>query len=522
MKSIVYPSVSLVSLLLLGNHLPTFAQEVKVPNVIYIFPDQFRNHAMGFWSESDFKEYVNFKADPVYTPHLNKLARESIVLTSAMSNCPLSSPHRGMLLTGMFPENSGVPLNCNSNRPISSLPDEAICVSDLFSQAGYNCAYIGKLHLNYPTPNDPDRPGHYVEDKLPAWDAYTPPAKRHGFDYWYSYGTFDVHKQPHYWDTEGVKHEVNEWSPEHETQKVLSYLRNEKRVRDESKPFFMMVSFNPPHNPYASTDDCMEIDYNLYKERSVEELLVRPNVDLTLEKARLAPYYFASITGIDRAVGRILHELEQLGLVENTVLVFSSDHGETMCSQGTNDPKNSPYIESLNVPFLLRYPAKIAPGIDTELLLSSPDIMPTLLGICGLENQIPTTVEGRNYASRFMDVSCSTPLREGALYLRNTDGVKDADGKVISYFPIARGIKTHQHTLALTLDKQTKQLKELLLFDDVRDPYQQNPLLYEEHPELVHSLLQKMVPLLKEANDPWYKEQLLKELIPYSDKLINP
>lgn len=130
----------------------------STPNVIYVFPDQMRNHAMGFWREARFRDAVNFEGDPVHTPNLDRFAKESVVLTSAMSNCPLSSPHRGILLTGMYPEHSGVPLNCNANRPISSLRKDATCISDVFSQAGYNCAYIGKLHVDCPTPNDRNVP----------------------------------------------------------------------------------------------------------------------------------------------------------------------------------------------------------------------------------------------------------------------------------------------------------------------------------------------------------------------------
>ncbi len=89
-----------------------------------------------------------------------------MVLTSAQSNCPLSSPHRGMLLTGMYPNRSGVPLNCNSTRPISSLRDDAECIGDVFSKAGYDCAYFGKLHADFPTPNDPENPGQYVETSV--------------------------------------------------------------------------------------------------------------------------------------------------------------------------------------------------------------------------------------------------------------------------------------------------------------------------------------------------------------------
>ena len=83
----------------------------------------------------------------------------------------------------MYPNKSGIPLNCNSDRPISSLREDVDCVSDVFSNAGYDCAYFGKLHADFPTPNDPQRPGKYVEDRVPAWDAYTPKDRRHGFNY---------------------------------------------------------------------------------------------------------------------------------------------------------------------------------------------------------------------------------------------------------------------------------------------------------------------------------------------------
>ena len=204
-----------------GCKAPQAEQSVQ-PNVIYVFPDQYRNQAMEFWGQEGFREKVNFRNDPVHTPRLNDFARESVVLTSAMSNCPLSSPHRGSLLTGMYPNKSGIPLNCNSSRPISSLREDAVCVSDVFCNAGYDCAYFGKLHAEFPTPNDPERPGQYVEDRVPAWDAYTPKERRHGFNYWYSYGTFDEHKNPHYWDTEGRRHDPREWSPLHESGKVVS------------------------------------------------------------------------------------------------------------------------------------------------------------------------------------------------------------------------------------------------------------------------------------------------------------
>ena len=137
------------------------------PNVVYVFPDQFRNCALGIWQDSAFASHVRFRGDPTVTPRLNAFARESLVLTQAMSNFPLSSPHRGSLLTGMYPNKSGVPENCNSNRPFSYIRESTPVISDVFAAAGYDCGYIGKLHADRPEKNNPQQPGTYVETQRP-------------------------------------------------------------------------------------------------------------------------------------------------------------------------------------------------------------------------------------------------------------------------------------------------------------------------------------------------------------------
>lgn len=473
-------------------------QAADRPNIVYVFPDQLRNHALEFWNDDDFSKYVRFKADPVHTPVLARFARESVVLSSAHSNCPLSSPHRGMMLTGMYPDGSGVPLNCNATRPISNLRQDAVAISDVFSAQGYDCAYIGKLHVDYPTRNNPQQPGTYVSDRNPEWDAYTPKERRHGFNFWYSYGTFDEHKRPHYWDTVGNRHEIREWSPKHEADVAIDYLKNK---RDKSKPFFMVVSMNPPHSPYYSLDDVEEQDYNLYKDIPLNELLIRPNVKASLaKKQKSAPYYFASVTGVDREFGRILEALNEQGLDENTIVVFTSDHGETMASH-LEDPKNSPYAESFNVPFLIRYPGRLKPHVN-PVLLSTPDIMPTLLSLSGLQSHIPASVQGNDLTVSLVKGKPVKDSPKGVLYIRNVDGEKDAEGKVQSYFPVARGLKTDRYTLAITLTRSLE-IKEVLLFDDVKDPYQLNSIADKK---LIRKLAGQMEPLLKKADDPWVKE----------------
>lgn len=482
------------------------------PNIIYVFPDQFRNDACGFWRQEGFQEYRKMKGDPTITPNLDKFARESLVLSSAQSNCPVSSPHRAMLMTGMYSaEKNGVPVNCNSQAPKSSLNPNAITIGDVFSQNGYDCAYIGKYHLDAPTRNDPQRPGKYVMDVKVVWDAYTPQELRHGFNYWFSYGTFDTHKNPHYWDNNGKKHEPHEYSPIFEAKKAIEYMKNVGNVRDTDKPFLMMISMNPPHSPYNSLRDCMEEDYNLYKDIPLDSLL-RPNVtNRNMSKIKSTPYYFANVTGVDRAFGMILDALKELGLDKNTIVVFTSDHGETMCSHEVSDAKNLPYSEAMNVPFILRYPKKIKHRVD-PMLLSTPDIMPTLLGLSGLEDKIPAEIQGKNYSKLFFNPNAKLSRPKGALYIKQGSGRIKFDGETLNYFPIARGIKTDKYTLAFKITRDMK-LEKTYLFNDDKDPYQLNNLPLQENEKIVKSLCKELKNQLKSIDDPWYKGEILEKCL---------
>lgn len=480
------------------------------PNIIYVFPDQFRNASLGFWGEGGFSEHVGWAADPVHTPRLNAFACDALVLSRAMSTCPLSSPYRGMFLTGMYPERNGVTLNCMAERPESTLDPEAVCISDVLAAAGYSCGYIGKLHAETPMKNDPANPGHYVSDRTPEWDAYTPPERRHGFDYWYSYGTFDEHKNPHYWDTEGIRHDPHEYSVRHETDRAIEYIRNTDGQRAKDAPFFLAIAYNPPHSPYESLDDCMEEDYELYREKSLGELYVRHNADTTIAKAPSARYYFANVTAVDREFGRVLDELKRQGLDRNTIVVFTSDHGETMCSQGTDDPKNSIYSESFNVPFMIRYPGVIDSRVD-DLMLTTTDIMPTILSLAGFADMIPDSVQGHDL-SPFMLDSGKGGRPDAALYIRNVNGERRTDGLVHGIFPVARGVKTGRYTMEIAIDRKYN-ISRVLLFDDLKDPYQMHNMPYREHPELFSELCAVLKDKLRESDDIWYREGVMEKIL---------
>ena len=203
----------------------------KQPNLIYLFADQWRRQAVGYEGE-----------DEVLTPNIDAFAEESVVFSNAVTCSPLCSPHRASLLTGRYPMSTGVYTNCKIGADVMLSPDE-ICISDVLAEEGYDTGYIGKWHLDLPELNVTDQP----ESGANGWDAFTPSGpKRHGFQYWYSYGAWDEHLSPHYWQDSPKKIKVNTWSAKHETDKAIDFMKK----HDCEKPFALFVSWNPPHSPF--------------------------------------------------------------------------------------------------------------------------------------------------------------------------------------------------------------------------------------------------------------------------------
>lgn len=117
----------------------------KQPHVLILYPDQLRRYSAGFWSEENYKNHVLGAPDPVVNPNMDKLAKDGVVFTQAVSNFPLCSPARGMLLSGMYPEQNGIWNNCRKDRE-ESLRDDIPTITDLFFRVGYNTSYFGKCH----------------------------------------------------------------------------------------------------------------------------------------------------------------------------------------------------------------------------------------------------------------------------------------------------------------------------------------------------------------------------------------
>ena len=467
---------------------PSHAQPIGEPrpvNLVFVLVDQMRGQALGF-----------LKEDPAVTPNLDRFASQGLALVQAASNYPVCSPYRGMLMTGKWPHANKVLSNCTSaTAPFDcELQETDRCWSDVLHDKGYSLGYIGKWHLD--GPRKPFVESYNNSPKF-AWNEWCPPRRRHGFDFWYAYGTFDRHLTPEYWSTDMKRDErvkVKQWGPEHEADLAIRYIRNEgDTYRKAGKPFALVVSMNPPHTPY---DQVPPRYAARYEGKTAKDLLNRGNVDLDGD-SRAAKgarsqikNYFAMVTGVDDQFGRIVRAVDEAGLGKNTIVVFTSDHGN--CIGSHNIPtKNVHYEESMRVPFLVRWTGKIKPRRD-DLLLSTPDLYPTLLDLMGLAGDIPATVQGVSHAGLFLTGTGVRPTSQ--LYLWVPPG-KPADGR--------RGVRTHRHTLMI--NKMPGKPTQTTLHDNVADPYQLKNIAAAD-PALVKRLTDtELIPWLKKTNDPWLK-----------------
>ena len=227
----------------------------------------------------------------------------------------------------------------------------------------------------------------------------------------------------------------------------------------------------------------------LYNDREIQ---LRPNIpDASRERAiRDFRGYYSHMTAIDDCVVRLLSKLESLGIADNTIVVFTSDHGEMMFSQGIrSQTKHVPWDESIRVPFLLRYPKILgAEGRLVRTVISAPDIMPTLLGLVGL--QIPDGVQGSDYSKLCQGTA---PPDDSAAFLQFPVAFGAARNAGISEY---RGLRTEQYTYVRSINSPW------LLYDNQADPYQmQNLCGSDEHKDLQAHLEQVLGARLKELKD---------------------
>ena len=418
----------------------------KKPNVVFILPDQWRAQATGYAGDPNLKGM---------TPNLDQLSKESVNVTNAVSNCPVCTPYRASMITGQYPLTHGLFLND------LQLDSEAVSIAKVYKSAGYDTGYIGKWHLD----------GH-------GRSSYIPKERRQGFDYWKVLECTHGYNRSFYYDNDNQERKTwDGYDVFAQTKDARRYIR---KHAESDNPFILFLSWGPPHNPYESAPKSYR---ELFPPHKIKQRL---NVKGDFKKD-LSGYY-GHIAAMDKSMGDLLDTINETGLRNDTIVVFTSDHGDMIGSQGVQR-KQKPWDEAIRVPFLMRYPKTFTGGRELTFPMSTPDIMPTLLGLCDID--IPDTVEGDDYSSVFTGgdepedhaalIECPSPFGE---WERRRGGRE------------YRGIRTERYTYVRSLQGPW------LMYDNNVDPCQMNNLIGKpEHAELQKTLDVRLMKMLKNRND---------------------
>ena len=341
-------------------------------NLVFILADDLGWHQPGCYG-SDFYE----------TPVLDRMAADGMRFTNAYAAAPVCSPTRGSIMTGKYPARThltvNIPTGRNLDRPTltpefaGSLPLEEVTIAEVLKDAGYTTGHFGKWHLNKDKRYQPGRPGD--------------PGSQ-GFDV-----VLTTHKL-----NEGPESPYEEdWQHvRHITEHTLDFIR-----ANRDRPFFAYVSHNSIHRPEKE------------KESLIAKYRAKPGADNDIEYGHHNPVQAAMLEVLDASIGRILDQLDELGLTENTLVVFFSDNGQLGPKDGPvfRGSKGDLYEGGIRSPMIVRQPGTVPAGTVSEELVISNDFFPTFARLAGHPAQ---AVDGLDLSEIF--TGTKTRLERDTLY----------------------------------------------------------------------------------------------------------
>ncbi len=464
-----------------GSQLFAAQKSDKQPNIVYIFADQMRAHVLGCYGNKT-----------VPTPNFNAMAAAGTVFDNAISTWPVCSPYRAMLLSGKHPMANGTVSNDTGMR------DDIPTIAKVCKAQGYATGYIGKWHLEW--------------NRKP----FVPKERRQGFDYWAVNNC--THKyMDHFYCTDTPEEiRFKGYDAFVQTDLAVDYIKKNK-----DRPFCLFMSWGPPHNPYNLVPDeykqripldKIDLRKNVVERAVVDHLIDRDEPskklqnqrrlrratiddDERLKKQEIQGYY-AHTAALDDCIGKIRNALRDTGLAEDTILVFSSDHGDMLgCHRMAL--KQMPFEESINVPLLVEYPRTVPKGKRSDALLTPIDVMPTLMSLAGLKCP---EVDGKDMSDAAKGVA--SDQQDAVLIMKLVPG---GGPYMINAVTPWRGVRTKRYTYANLFDHGP-----WLLYDNQEDPYQLNNLIDKpEHAKLQARLEKRMRELMTEAGDPGDTQEII-------------
>lgn len=292
----------------------------------------------------------------IQTPHLDKLAGDGIRFDRAYVAQPVCSPNRASILTGLYPHSHGVVEN---NVP---LPPQALTMSEMLGLLGYDCGYFGKWHL--------DRRNAQGFTTFPGYPR-------------------DGRGSNHYFPG---KDNERRYAVDVITDDAIAFI---KENRDT--PFYAFLAYYPPHPPYSVPKKYEEMYRDLFP------------------KDRRRRIYYGMCTKVDQQVGRLLATLDELGVAENTLVVFTSEHGHLFDHRWNDHSKRLCYDTASRIPLLMRMPGVIPKNRSTTEMISSVDLVPTIMSLLG--QKPPAGLGGQDLSG--MARNTATRGRD-AVFIENT------------------------------------------------------------------------------------------------------
>lgn len=433
----------------------------KQPNLIYIFADQLSRNRLGFGGDPKAK-----------TPFLDAFAGQSVDLVNACSGHPLGGPYRASLFTGEYSTATGMVINA-----LRLYPGHRF-FAQILRENGRRAAFIGKWNLWSAKLGK----SHTVKNSyIPAGEY------RFGFDDYFA--AYDYHHRyfppdAYYHLDSEEKHFCRGFEPDHQTDLAIEKI---KEYGACGQPFALFLSFGTPHKPWNKDnvpqewyDRFADVEFTPPENYSKKN---DPHADpwARLDKKERAALpealrcYYAMVANLDENLRRLYAAVEEAGLAEDTVFVFTSDHGELFGAHGRQG-KNIFYDEAVNVPFLIRFGSRLPAG-QNATPLNTVDIMPTLLSLLGIKDK--GHAQGRDLSAALRSGECA----ENPCLMMGT-GPTAVWGNGREW----RGLRTDRYTYATFISG-----REEFLFDHRGDPLQMKNLAGDkEQKHLLEELRRRM------------------------------
>ena len=329
----------------------------KKPNFVLIFADD-----LGYGDISGF----GLKESPIQTPNLDHMAAEGAKLTRFYVPTPYCAPSRATILTGRYPFRNGVVHNPTPDMGINEvgLPDSEITIAEALKDAGYASICIGKWHL-----------GHTLK--------FLP--RRQGFDEYYGILYSNDMRPVQLVENENVVEYpvVQATLTKRYTERALDFI---ERSAKAGRPFFLYLPHAMPHKPLAASED-------FYTPETPNDL------------------YADVIRELDFSIGRVFQKLKQLGLDNDTLVIFTSDNGPWYggSTGGLRGMKAKTWEGGLRVPMIARWPGKIPAGVVNNSLAGTTDILPTILKAAGVDVPEDRVIDGRDIRPLLTSAEAKSP-----------------------------------------------------------------------------------------------------------------